>query len=69
MELPPYKNGVFTASILKAFDEPIADENQDGKLSTSELRKYTYQKVTELTSGQQQPTTRAYNLDNDFIVY
>jgi hypothetical protein len=69
LELPPYKNGVFTASILKAFAEPIADENKDGKLSTSELRKYTYQKVTELTSGQQQPTTRAYNLDNDFIVY
>ena len=62
-------NGVFTSSVLSALRDKKADLNNDGKVTTSELRSYTYKEVQRLTSGHQKPTTRSYNLDTDFAVY
>ncbi|RTZ17285.1 hypothetical protein EJ063_00445 [Vibrio aquaticus] len=62
-------NGVFTSAVLDALKNKAADANQDGRISTSELRTYTYAEVQRLTNGQQKPTTRSYNLDTDFAVF
>ncbi|MBE9540479.1 MAG: caspase family protein [Proteobacteria bacterium] len=69
LETSEIKNGVFTASVIKALRGRAADSNNDGRVSTAELRKYTYDEVSRLTGGQQKPTTRSYNLDFDFTVY
>ncbi len=62
-------NGVFTSAVIKGLSEQAADLNQDGIVQISELREYTYAEVKRLTDGQQQPTTRSYNLDTDFVLY
>lgn len=62
-------NGVFTSAVLKGLADKAADFDQDGTVTTSELRQYTYNEVQRLTAGQQQPTTRSYNLDTDFSLY
>jgi len=69
LETSEIKNGVFTASVIKALRKGAADSNNDGRVSTAELRKYTYDEVSRLTQGHQKPTTRSYNLDFDFTVY
>ena len=69
LETSEIENGVFTASVIKALGEGAADSNNDGRVSTAELRKYTYDEVSRLTRGNQKPTTRSYNLDFDFTVY
>ncbi len=69
LETSEIKNGVFTASVIKALGDRAADSDNDGRVSTAELRKYTYDEVSRLTQGHQKPTTRSYNLDFDFTVY
>nr|WP_253820815.1 caspase family protein [Vibrio sp. 99-70-13A1] len=62
-------NGVFTSAVIKGLSDQAADLNNDGIIQTSELREFTYSEVKRLTDGQQQPTTRSYNLDTDFALY
>ncbi len=69
LERGSLRNGVFTSTIIKGLQEKAADTNNDGKISISELRTYTYNEVTRLTSGKQKPTTRNNNLDLDFTIY
>ena len=63
-----YKNGVFTYALLQGLESRQADANQDGAIKVGELRDYVIQKVTQLTQGQQTPTSRRENLDFDFNV-
>lgn len=69
LEQSRYKNGVFTASVIKGLSEGKADQDADGIITTKELRDYTYQEVSRMTNGAQTPTTRSYNLDVDFALY
>lgn len=52
-------NGVFTYSILELL---TAKEN----VSISELKEYVGSRVSELTNGVQQPTSRTENIANDW---
>lgn len=64
-----YKNGVFTSTILRGLSEKRADENNDNRVSTEELREFTYNEVSRLTNGSQKPTTRKHNLDISFDLF
>jgi hypothetical protein len=56
------KNGVFTYSILEAF-------NQNKTLKVSELKRIVGARVTELTNGLQKPTSRNETLNVDWQVW
>jgi hypothetical protein len=63
-----YKNGVFTYALLQGLASRQADLDGDGQVKVGELRDYVIQKVTQLTKGQQTPTSRRENLEFDFTV-
>lgn len=63
------ENGFFTHAIINGLKEGEADLNQDGKITVSELKTYVSKKVTELTNGLQQPTSRLENISNDFRIW
>lgn len=69
LESDKWNNGVFTYSLLLGIQERKADLNNDGKIMVSELQRYIYKKVPELTDGKQQPATRVENLNNDFQIW
>jgi WD40 repeat protein/uncharacterized caspase-like protein len=69
MESGEWKNGLFTYCLLSAQGDYTADINRDQHFSVSEIRKYTYDKVVELSGGRQKPTTRSDNLALDFILW
>ena len=68
-ESPGWKNGVFTYSLINGIRNQKTDLNNDGKTVVSELKVYVNLKVKELTNGKQNPTSRAVNLSNDFVVW
>ncbi|WP_370001146.1 caspase family protein [Winogradskyella sp.] len=62
-------NGVFTYSFLKAINElSRSSYPEDGKINISELKNYIYKNVTRLTNNQQKPTSRAENLEWDWVL-
>ncbi len=61
-------NGVFTHAVLEGL-KGKADSDGDGTVKVSELREYVIKLVQELTGGQQKPTSRRENLENDFSLY
>lgn len=63
------QNGVFTFALMKGLSEKIADKNRDGKILVSELHEYLRQRVPEMTNGLQQPTSRVFNITNDFRIW
>ncbi|HAS44443.1 MAG TPA: hypothetical protein DCS93_28450, partial [Microscillaceae bacterium] len=69
LESEEWNNGVFTYSLLDGLRNRKADLNQDGKVMLSELQQYLGKRVQELTNGQQTPTSRVENLDNDFRIW
>jgi len=62
---------------LTAFQKNILDPlkiketatNPNGEISISELKDYVFYKVSELTDGMQNPTSRKENLEFDFSVW
>jgi uncharacterized caspase-like protein len=68
-ESSEWTNGVFTYSLLEGLKSGKADLNKDKSVQVSELRDYVSQRVRELTNGQQNPTSRTENLENDFRVW
>jgi uncharacterized caspase-like protein len=64
-----YKNGIFTYCLLLALKEQKADLDKDGKIMLSELKDYVQNKVSEITKGKQQPTSRIENLENNWRVW
>ena len=56
------KNGVFTYSLIEAF-------NQNQSLKVSELKKKVGERVIELTNGLQKPTSRNETNNYDWVVW
>jgi len=69
LENAQVSNGYFTEAVIQGLASATADQDGDGRISTKELRDYTYSEVLRLSGGRQRPTTRAFNLDSDFDVY
>lgn len=64
-----WKNGVFTYSMVNGLNSFMADENNDKKITISELQNHILKKVQFLTNGKQKPTIRQENIDNDFVIW
>lgn len=64
-----WQNGVFTYSMKRGLKDRKADINKDGKINLSELMNYLNGEVSELTNGNQQPTSRAENIINDPVIW
>ncbi len=66
LESARWNNGVFTYCVRKGIEEKRADVeggNNDTRVSVQELQQYVSKKVSELTGGKQQPTSRRENVD------
>lgn len=61
------ENGIFTASFIKGLKQ--ADIDNNGQVTVSELRSFTYDEVSRLSAGAQKPTARKHNLDVDFAIF
>ena len=68
LESDKFSNGVFTYSIIEGLFSNKADRNNSGDVTVSELKKFVYKTVTELTDGKQTPTGRRENVLNDFVI-
>ena len=68
MESDLWQNGLFTYCMLEGIKTGNADLNRDNKIVISELQKYVYIKVSELSKGAQKPTSRTENLIMDYRV-
>ena len=55
-EDPKIENGVFTEEIIKSMTGKVADGNNDGMVSTDELRDYVVKAVPKQTKNKQHPT-------------
>ena len=64
-----WKNGVFTYALLEGLKTGNCDLNGDGNILVSEIREYVIDKVSELTNGNQNPTSRKENLEYDFSAW
>lgn len=62
-------NGVFTYSVIEGLQKGRADLNGNKKIYVSELMTYVGNRVKELTGGKQNPTSRAENLESDFVIW
>ena len=56
------RNGVFTATVLRALTSNDGDVNRDRRLSTDELREYVMRQVPQISSGMQHPVVDRDNL-------
>jgi uncharacterized caspase-like protein len=56
------ENGFFTEELINALTSDKADEDNDGTVSTSELRKYVGSVVSKRTNGMQNPTVDRDNI-------
>ncbi len=63
------KNGIFTYVLLNGITSKKADLNKDGRIMISELRDYATSRVSKLTKGMQNPTSRRENLEFDFMIW
>lgn len=68
LESDKWRNGVFTYSLLDGLRSGAADNNNDGRITVSELREYVISSVQKLTGGAQRPTSRRESLEFDFEV-
>jgi WD40 repeat protein len=64
-----WNNGVFTFCLLKGLKASEADLNQDGNIVLSEIQEYLQKNVSQLTNGQQKPTSRKENINNDWRIW
>ena len=64
-----WKNGVFTYSLIEGITTGKADKNLNNQITVSELQDYVMKSVQKLTNGQQKPTTRQENIENDFVIW
>ncbi|MTE28247.1 caspase family protein [Winogradskyella ouciana] len=64
-----WKNGVFTYSFINALNDLGYDtwSGEEG-IPISKLKTYVYEKVKELTNNMQRPTSRAENLEWDWVL-
>ncbi len=69
LEGDEWNNGVFTYHLIQALKEQKADSNKDKKIHLSELIRYVSEEVRKMTKGQQVPTPRVLNLDQDLLIW
>ncbi len=62
-------NGIFTFSLLEALQNNKADIDKSGNITISELRDYVFKRVSKLSAGYQNPTSRRENPEFDFVVW
>jgi formylglycine-generating enzyme required for sulfatase activity/WD40 repeat protein len=60
------QNGIFTESVIKALTTNIADSNNDGHISTDELREFVSLDVSNISSNIQHPTVDRDNIYQKF---
>lgn len=78
MESSEWKNGLFTYAFLKGFKKEKeiyrqyyynADYNIDGVVEVSEIRKYVYILVKDLSGKKQRPSSREDNIEQDYVIF
>lgn len=69
LESEQWNNGVFTYSLINGLISKAADLNKDGDISIAELSNYVSKQVSLLTNGQQKPTERQENTENNFRIW
>jgi len=69
LESAEWKNGVFTYAVQSGLKNRMADLNQNGTITISELKEYVIRDVEKLTKGAQKPTSRKDNLENDYPIW
>jgi len=55
-------NGFFTGQVIRSFTSDAADKNEDGFISTDEMRTFVGKSVSEITDGLQNPTVDRDNI-------
>jgi len=68
LESSEWKNGVFTYALLDGLKNKRVPLNAAKNVTVSKLRDYVIEKVKVLTNGQQIPTARQDQLEDDFVV-
>ena len=63
------QNGIFTYVLKQGITSKDADLNKDGDIMLSEIRDYVMKRVSKITKGYQNPTSRRENLEFDFIIF
>ena len=63
-----WNNGIFTFCLLKGLQDGEADLNNDRVIMLSELQQFVQNEVVKISGGQQTPTSRVENLNNDFRI-
>jgi hypothetical protein len=69
LESKEWDNGVFTYAILNGLKNKLADLNNDGIVTISELKEFVSKAVEKLSNGKQKPTSRQENIENDFTIW
>ncbi len=64
-----WNNGIFTYTVIEGLTTGKADRNENQEITVSELRNYVFDKVSELTNGLQNPTSRKENPEFDFRIW
>jgi WD40 repeat protein len=64
-----WNNGLFTYCMLEGMQTKTADLNKDGVIMLSELQNYVSMRVTKLSKGLQQPTSRIENDALDWVIW
>ena len=68
VESSRWKNGLFTYCLKKGLENSLADSNNDGHITLSELIEYTTRQVSTLSEGKQSPTVRTKNRYTNLIL-
>ncbi len=69
LESSQWNNGVFTYCFLQGLVTKDADLNEDGAVDVTEIRNYVADNVKVLTNGEQNPTFRKENIDNNYKIW
>ena len=69
LESSQWNNGVFTYCFLQGLTSKDADTNKDNAVDVTEIRNYVADNVKVLTNGEQNPTFRKENIDNNYKIW
>jgi len=69
LESSKWNNGVFTFALLEGLKKGRADVDSNGTVQLTELSYNVSREVELLTNGNQKPTSRAENLEYDWVVW
>lgn len=68
LESAQFKNGLFTAALLEALNDPSTDTDGTRSIEMSELRDRVAARVQTLSNGTQTPSTRVENYDENLLM-